>query len=137
MKTISDAKVTVSSVYTAAGTSAVVGSTIDMTGFNCVAFVCAGINVANAGNYIKVQQGSASDLSDAADLLGSKQVTTGSNGSAIVEVFRPTKRYVRCTVIRGSSSACEAVLAILCDATGNPQSNTSAKRLNSPAEGTP
>lgn len=95
-----------------AGTSAVTGDTVDMTGFEGVVFFGA-IGTANAGNFAKVQQGAASDLADAADLEGTK-VTPGDDAdSFMVDVFRPQERYVRCVVTRGASTTSGDVYALL------------------------
>lgn len=93
---------------TAAGTSDVNGATIDMKGYDQVAFYVAfGAITAGAVTSIKVQQGNQSDMSDAADLKGTavSVADTDDNKVAIVEVNQPTERYVRVVVDRGTQNA--------------------------------
>jgi hypothetical protein len=96
----------------AAGTGTTNGSTLDMQGFEGVMFVGGAMGTADAGNYVKAQQGAQSDLSDAADLEGTK-ITPGDDGDAInLDLYRPTKRYVRPVAVRGASSTLGDLYAI-------------------------
>lgn len=92
----------------AAGTSDVNGSVIDMEGYEGVMFIVAfGTITSGAVTSIKVQQGSQSNLSDAADLEGTSVsvADTAFNKLAIVDVYRPRERYVRVVVDRGTQNA--------------------------------
>ncbi len=93
---------------TAAGTTDINGSTIDMLGFEGVLFVVGfGTITASAVTSIKVQQGAESDLSDAADLAGTGVTVADDDDNQIfgVDVYRPTERYVRVVVDRGTANA--------------------------------
>ncbi len=92
----------------AAGTTNQNSSVIDMQGFEGITFTAIfGTLTATAVTGIKVQQGNQSDGSDAQDLAGSAVSIpdTGSNKVLITEIYKPTKRYVRCIVTRGTANA--------------------------------
>jgi hypothetical protein len=133
-----DNKVVLAKAASAAATSAVNSDVIDMQGFEGVAFVGA-IGTANAGNYAKVQQGAAANMSDAADLEGSKLVTGDDGDSFLSEIFRPKERYVRCVVTRGASTTIGEIYAILYGSKKKPVTHGStidAELHVSPDEGT-
>jgi hypothetical protein len=123
----------------AAGTGTTNGTTLDMQGFEGVMFVGGAMGTADAGNYFKLQQGEQSDLSDAADLEGTK-VTPGDNGDAInLDLYRPQERYVRVVAVRGASSTLGDVYAIQYTGRKPPISDDSAidgELHVSPDEGT-
>lgn len=131
---------------TAAGTTAINGTVIDMLGYESIAFVAAfGTLTATQATGIKVQQGNASDGSDMADLAGSASGNLAdADGNKLLagEVYRPTKRYVRCVVTRGTANAVlDGIIALLYRAEVTPAALHSTlarapKVLNSPAEGT-
>lgn len=92
----------------AAGTSDINGTTLDMAGFMGVLItVTMGAIVSGAVTSIKAQQGAASDMSDAADLEGSAQTIADTDDEKVfyIDVYRPTKRYVRLVVDRGTQNA--------------------------------
>lgn len=92
----------------AAGTTNQNSNVIDMQGFEGVMFTALFGNLtATAVTGIKVQQGNQSDGSDAQDLAGSAVsiADTGSNKALITEIYKPSKRYVRCVVTRGTANA--------------------------------
>lgn len=124
-----------------AGTT-VTGAAVDMAGFEGVLFFCT-IATANAGNYLKAQGGEASDLSDAADLEGTK-VVAAANGSVVcLEVNRPKERYIRPAVIRGGANTIVGdIYQLRYRANNKPTTNQITNLLvslsvKSPAEGTP
>lgn len=133
-------KVVLAKAGQADGTSAVNSDVIDTAGFEGVMFV-GSIATANAGNFGKVQQGAAANLSDAADLEGTK-VAPGDNGdSFLIDVYRPRERYVRCVVTRGASTVTGDLYALLYGAHKLPVSHGSSSTIDaethaSPAEGT-
>lgn len=94
---------------TAAGTSAVNGSTVDMTGFDSVLFIAAiGTLTATQVTSLKAQGGAASNGSDAADITGantSAMADGDSNKLLVLDVVRPQFRYVRPVVVRGTANA--------------------------------
>lgn len=86
------------------------GLTIDTLGCESIVFlVYLGTLTASAVTTIKLQYGSASDLSDAVDVPNSSisvpQSTGGGKGWLTVEVHRPTKRYMRVAVVRATANA--------------------------------
>lgn len=121
-------------------TSAVNCTVVDTLGYEGVMFV-ASIGTANSGNGIKVQQGQASNLSDAADLAGSAVMSDGTQTDLVADVYQPQERYVRAVVIRaGATTTVEAVWAILYGPRVVPISNVTAAQAAelslSPDEGT-
>ena len=86
----------------ASGGTAVTSSVVDMANFDGVIFFCT-IGTANAGNFMKIQQGAVSDLSDAADLEGTKVVATGDGEGVWVDVYRPQERYLRAYIDRSGA----------------------------------
>ncbi len=105
---------------TAAGETNVNGSVIDMQalGADSVTFVAQfGALTSTQVTELKAQMGSAADGSDMADIAGSHTgplADADSNDVLALEVVRPTLRYVRCVVVRGTANAAiDSVLAIL------------------------
>lgn len=92
----------------AAGTTDINGSILDMQNFDGVlATVRMGAITASAVTSIKMQQGDESDLSDAADLEGTGQSIADDDDDETfyIDLFKPTKRYVRLVVDRGTANA--------------------------------
>ena len=92
----------------AAGTTDVNSDIIDTAGWEGVRFIIGfGAITAGAVTSVKAQQGAASNMSDAADLAGSAITVADSddNKVAIIEIYRPIKRYVRSVIDRGTQNA--------------------------------
>jgi hypothetical protein len=121
--------------HSTAATSDVDSDSVDMAGYNGVMFR-AYFGTPAANNLIKVQQssdnGSADDWSDVAGT----SVASGSSNTVFVDVYRPTKRYVRIRALRGTSSTLESIWADRYDARSLPQTNTVSETHLNPAEGT-
>lgn len=92
---------------TAAGTTAINGSVIDMKGFDAVTFIVElGAITAGAVTSIKAQQGAQSNLSDAADLKGTSISIADTDDDKIVALeIEPTERYCRVVVSRATQNA--------------------------------
>ncbi len=139
MNLSSNVRITKVGDYTAAGTSAVNSTAVDMLGYDGVVFVTT-LAVAHSGNYVNAAQGDAANGSDAADLAGTKVVATGSNEALWLDIYKPTKRYVRLEAVRTSSSAMGEIYAIRYGGRILPENNAVADALAvelhvSPAEG--
>ena len=138
MNLFNDAKVVLAKAAAVAGTSAVESDVIDTANFEGAAFI-GSIGTANAGNFVKLQQGDASDGSDMADLTGTKLVTGDDGDSYLADVYRPRKRYVRAVVTRGASTTSGDIYAILYSGRECPVSHGStidSEMHTSPEEGT-
>jgi hypothetical protein len=85
------------------GTGTLTTDTIDTLGYEGV-MIFGSIATVNAGNYAKARQGAASDMSDGADLLGTKLVPGTNGNSFLLDLGRPTKRYVDAQIVRGGAS---------------------------------
>ena len=90
----------------AAGTTDVNSTSVDMEGFETATFVVSfGTITATAVTSIQIDHSSDNTNWNA---VASSKVTvpdTASNKMAITETVRPTLRYVRCTVDRGTANA--------------------------------
>lgn len=126
------------------GTSTVNGSTVDMAGYEGVRFIVLYGAITDGTPNLKAQQGAASDLSDAADLLGTDVAVADAddNKCAILDVYAPQERYVRAAVVRGGVTGCviDGILAELYGPRVKPVTQDStvaaAEKHVSPAEGT-
>jgi len=131
----------VSSAYTA-GTTMVTTTILDMSGWEGVAWVASfGALTTAATNFIKAQQGSSSSMGDAADLTATAVYVNDQDDSAVIlDLYRPTDRYVRCVVARSATAqAVQSVFAIKYRAANAPITQStkvySAEYFVSPAEG--
>lgn len=123
----------------ATNTTTLTSSTIDMAGFEGVR-IFGQIATVNAGNYVKAREGAASNMSDAADLAGTKLVP-GTNGNSFdLDIYKPLKRYIDVQIVRGGATTVTGdVYALLYEARKAPvsQGATIESELHvSPAEGT-
>ena len=85
---------------TSAGT-AINSAAVDMSGFEGVIFV-GKIATANAGNTALAAQSDASG-GTYVDLVGTTIAPGGNGDSFLIDVYRPTKRFVRCEIARGGA----------------------------------
>jgi hypothetical protein len=84
------------------------GTTLDMAGYDGVVMYCRfGAITAGGVQSVKAQSGAASDMSDAADLAGTKQtVGDGDDGEIfVIDLVRPAERYVRLYVDRATQDS--------------------------------
>lgn len=138
----SQVKLTKVADHTTAGTTDVESAILDMQGYEGVMFFTS-FGTAAADNKLKVQQDDANGAGGMADLTGTG-VTSGaspSNEDVWVEVYRPTKRYVRCIAVVDTSSTVESIWAIQYGARVLPVDNTTSGTIEgemhaSPSEGT-
>lgn len=97
----------------AAGTSAINGATLDMSGFEEVAVVVQfGPIVSGAVTSIKWQEGDAANMSDAADVEGTAQTVADDDDNTVfrINVIKPRGRYGRVVVSRATQNAtCSAM----------------------------
>lgn len=132
--------------YQSAATSTVTSSAVDMApgsgqAFDKALFV-AYIGTPAADNTIKIQQSDDDGSTDAySDLAGTSVVSGTSNELVYAEVIKPSKRYLKAVVTRGTSTTVDSIVAILGDPRISPVDNdtagTSTGEINvSPAEGT-
>lgn len=96
-----NAKLTlVKATQPSAGT-AVNSDSVDMEGFDGVMFF-GSITTANAANFANAAQ--SSDDSTFADLEGTKVVPGDNGDSFLIDIYKPTDRYVRCEIDRGGTN---------------------------------
>lgn len=124
--------------HSAAGTDAVNSDSVDMAGWNGVVFLTS-FGTANANNTANGAQ--SSDNSSFDDLAGTSVSSGASDEDVWLDIYRPSDRYVRLEVARGTSSTLESIWAIQYRGSKMPVSNVVSgtiigERHVSPAEGT-
>lgn len=109
------------------------GATLDMAGFDGVAAIVKfGTIAAGAVTSVKMQYGDESDLSDAVDVTGlSISVAADDDDQVfILDLFRPTKRYVRLVVDKdAANNTAEMALYQQYDARNRPVTNDVADEV--------
>ena len=125
------------------GTTTRTSDIIDTAGFDGCAFIIKLATIASSAvNTVTVAQGDNSAMSDTTDLLGSSQAVAADddNQVRVVDIFRPTQRYLQLTVTKDGTNACaESGVAILYGAHNKPTtlvSDVEGELHVSPAEGT-
>jgi hypothetical protein len=110
MNLTKNVKVTLVAAGGSSAGTAVNSTGVDMAGFEGVVFIGT-IATVNAGNFANAAQGS--DNSNFTDLAGSK-VVPGTNGNAfMIDINKPSARYVRCELDRsGTNTAYGDIYAI-------------------------
>jgi hypothetical protein len=125
----------------ASGTTDQTGTGVDMSGWDGVLFVTT-LGTPAVNNIMKAQQsnddGSADDYDD---LEGSAVAPGASDEQQFIDIYRPTKRYVRPYLTRGSATTVENIYAIRYRGRSVPHDNVESGRsagvaLVSPDEGT-
>lgn len=92
----------------AAGTTDINGTTLDMSGYEGVLMIAyMGAITSGAVTNVHAEQGAESDLSDAADLAGTGITVAADDDEQIfiIDLYRPTDRYVRLVCDRGTQNA--------------------------------
>lgn len=103
----SSIQVRLASNAVAAGTTAVVGSTIDTLGYEDVTIVATLGTITSTGvPTLKAQGGAASDGTDKADIAGSAKAgnDTQSNKLMVLEIHRPKQRYITPVLLRATAN---------------------------------
>ncbi len=130
---------------TAAGTSTITSTAIDMQGFDRLSIIALfGTLTSTTVTSIKLQQSDDDGASDAYDDLAGSALSipdTDSNKMLQSDLIRPTKRYVKVVVTRGTANAViDGVVVIKHGAMKVPTSKHSTMSgteiNNAPAEGT-
>ena len=129
----------------ASGTADREGAIIDMAGFDWILAVVTCAAVHNSATYsIKMQQGAAAAMGDAADLAGTGITIAGDDDDQMfaIALIKPRERYVRLYVDKDASNACaESAIYILGGGRTLPKLVNFADEVTlevheSPAEGT-
>lgn len=128
----------------ASGTADRTGAVLDMKGWDGVLMICSLSAIEAAGtNSVKAQQGTLSNGTDMADLLGTAQSIAADDDDEVVyiDLYQPRERYVRIYVDKDTTHACaESVLYIQYKGAVNPTAAMGAgvngEQHASPAEGT-
>lgn len=126
------------------GTADREGAVLDMKGWDGVLMIVQLGTIATGGtNSVKAQQGTLSNGTDMADLLGTKQVIADDDDGEVVfiDLYQPREQYVRVYVDKDTSNACaETVTYLQYKGLSNPPtamgSGVNGEQHASPAEGT-
>lgn len=112
-------KVTLVAAGAVSAGTAINSTAVDMSGFEGVIFV-GSFATANAGNTANAAQSSTSGGSYA-DLAGTEIAPGGNGDSFLIDVYRPTDRFVRCEIDRsGADTITGDVYAIQYGAASKP-----------------
>ena len=138
---VKDTKITRVSNAVAAGTTDVEATSVDMAGFDAVAFVVEfGAITSTAVTSVKIQQSSDNSTFEDVEDTAITVADDDDNQVFVAEVIRPEKRYVRCVVDRGTANAViDSIVAIQHQARELPvtQPSTTTGELNvAPIAGT-
>lgn len=117
-----------------AGTSALTSDSVDLAGYDSVAFT-ATIGTANAGNIFHLE--GSDDDSNWDDVAGSALTPSANNNPVVIEVNKPLKRYIRIVLTRGASTSAGTIYATLGNSKKSPDTAGDVLTLASPADGTP
>ena len=132
-------KITKVHAYEGAAGSTHYSDILDMAGFEGVVFL-ASIGTAAANNGVAVQQDTDVLGGTMADLEGSKILSDATQTDFVTELIKPTERYVRLSVLRGTSTTIEAMWAIQYGPRKAPVENDTTTQAHevhaSPDEGT-
>ena len=97
--------------YTAAATSAVTGTEVDMQNYDGVIWI-VGFGTSAANISIKAQQDIVTGMANGADLLGTSLALDATETVAMLELYRPRERFVRPVITRTTSTTIECCIAI-------------------------
>lgn len=138
-------KITKVANATAAGTTAINSSAVDMSGYDgCMFLTTVGAIVSGGVQSIKAQQDTASGMGAAADLAGTGITVADDDDNQMfwLDVKRPRERYLRCVVSRATqNSTWGEIYAIQYRGRSFPVSNNvtdtiTGEKHEAPAEGT-
>jgi hypothetical protein len=121
---------------TATGTTTINSAAYDMTGYDGITFIVR-LGSPAANNSIKVNQCATSGGSYN-DLAGTS-VGGATNNSKAVTIHRPGKQFIKCSVVRGTTTTIDSLVVLQWKGKGvRPvtQANLDYEEWNSPAEGT-
>jgi hypothetical protein len=126
--------------HSASSTDAVESSIVDTAGYEGVVFFTS-FGTANATNSIKVQTSATNATDNMADVLGTSVSSGKTNEDLVLEVYRPTQRYLQVVVTRRAATTCESIWADLyggaAEIANNSVAGTQVAELHSsPALGT-
>lgn len=141
-----DVKVVIAVTTTAgaAGLTAITSAAVDTAGFRgCCFLVPLGAIVGGAVTSLKVQQSDDDAVTDDySDVAGTAQTIADTDDDKLkyVDVYAPTKRYLKLVISRGTQNATVgSVLALLYRARSKPvtqPTGVAGERFNYAAEGT-
>lgn len=122
MNLSSNTKTTLASPAAAVGTTTVVGTTLDMSGFDGVMLILVLGAFTDGTPGVKASSGALANGSDKQDLLGALSSVGVSSEVAILDLYRPLDRYVTPQIVRGGSTGAviDALVAIQYCASNKP-----------------
>jgi hypothetical protein len=130
------AKVTVEAP-TAAGTTTIDSTVLDMKGFDGVIWIVR-LGTPAANNSLKGQQDTVVGMGAAADLAGTA-VSHATNNVLMLDLRKPQEQFVRARITRGTSTTIDSVIAVQYNAASQAISQPAGvtfEQWSGPAEGT-
>jgi hypothetical protein len=122
-----------------AGTSVITDATVvDTQGYEGCLFI-AKFGTSAVDNGIKVLQDTVVGFGTGADLAGSKQLLDATAKVAMVDIHRPLERFLKPSVLRGTSTTLDSLIAVLYSGRVKPitdDASVNSKIVVSPSEGT-
>lgn len=109
----------------AAGSTVLESSVLDMAGYDGVLFVTS-FGTAAADNLLKAKMSSASDTGTMNDIEGSAIAPGASDEDQWLDVYRPRKRYLQLAAVRATSSKLGDMWAFQYGGRIKPVDNTDA-----------
>lgn len=106
MNHLVNTKLTLVVPATVVGTANIVGTTLDMSGFEGVEFILLAGTITDGVAEVKASSGALANGSDAQDLAGTATSlsSTQDGDVAALDLYRPLDRYVTPVVVRGGST---------------------------------
>lgn len=122
---------------TATGTTTINSSAYDMAGYEGILFLVR-LGSPASNNNIRAQQDTVSGMGSAADLAGTL-VNSASINLHALDINRPSERYVRCQVTRGTTTTIDTIVVLRYKSRALAIAQGAAivlEQYNAPAEGT-
>jgi hypothetical protein len=104
MNLSSNVKVTLCSPSAAVGTASITGTTLDMSGFDGVMLILASGAVTDGAPGVEATSNPTSSTGAGAQALLGALASSAANEVAVLDLYRPTDRYVTPVIVRGGST---------------------------------
>jgi len=132
MNLSNEVKITKVKAGQATATTEVSSDAIDMSGYEGVIFM-ASIATANAGNYLKVEQGKDANFTEHEDVKGSKVVPPKDAEVAFVDIYKPAQsqgKYLRAAIVRTATTVTGDIYAIQYNGRNKPEVNVVEDKMS-------
>ncbi len=140
MNLSNEVKIATALATTAANTTTVTGTEVDMAGYEGVLFICK-FGTAAANNQLHCEQDTATGMASATDLEGTDSGVGSSDEIVWIDLYKPQEQFVRVMADRGTSTTIDWAISLKYGASKVPVDNTTSGTIfgelhESPDEGT-